>query len=71
MAQHDPAAADVIALTLYDIMEENAKHTPNNEWILDPLGVGDAVSVILKALEKHRLYIVDAEDITHACPHRT
>ena len=69
MTEHDPAAADVIALALYDIMEENAKH--NNEWILDPMGVGDAVSFILRALEKHRLYIVDAEEITHACPHRT
>lgn len=54
MTQHDPAAADVIALALYDIMEENAKQT--NEWVLDPLGVGDAVRVILSALEKHRLY---------------
>jgi hypothetical protein len=69
MTQHDPAAADVIALALYDIMEENDRQT--NEWTLGPLGVGDAVRVILSALEKHRLYIVDAEEITHACPPRT
>ena len=60
MTQHDPSAADVIVLALYDVMEENAKHTPNNDGTLDPLGVADAVRVILTALEKHGLYIVDA-----------
>ena len=59
MKEHDPAAADVIALALYDIMEENYKQT--NEWTLDPLGVGDAVSFILRALEKHGLYVVGPE----------
>lgn len=56
---HDPQAGNVIALALYDIMEANDKH--NNEPFIDPLGVDNAVHVILRALEKHGLRIVEVK----------
>ena len=40
-------------------MEEHAKHT--DDWAIDPLDVDNAVRVILRALEKKGLRIVEAE----------